>query len=274
MKKQIVGCIAMALVLTGCMAGKDVASDDGMGTAEVSAVASTDVAGESSSEESLGASKSDSVSSEPYGVYARINKEEHYEGNDVFEREFIYALHEDGTGLVRGNDDFRITWDDKNIYWEVPTEEGIESHEYKLEGNILKVKEVDGWQEYTKKPGDDPIENGDLVEFAGVYSKIENSEAEKENAKTYGDMYFSYGGMIGGGEGYPQVWPDKITKNEDGSYLCEYDNYDFEYTIYPKGVIGEKEASDPELKDKLYIKVAIKKDGETKDIVFYRSAQF
>jgi hypothetical protein len=201
-------------------------------------------------------------------------KEEHYEGNDVFEREFIYALHEDGTGLVRGNDDFRITWDDKNIYWEVPTEEGIESHEYKLEGNILKVKEVDGWQEYTKKPGDDPIENGDLVEFAGVYSKIENSEAEKENAKTYGDMYFSYGGMIGGGEGYPQVWPDKITKNEDGSYLCEYDNYDFEYIIYPKGVIGEKEASDPELKDKLYIKVAIKKDGETKDIVFYRSAQF
>ena len=41
MKKQIVACIAMALVLTGCMAGKDAASDDVMGTAEASAIAST-----------------------------------------------------------------------------------------------------------------------------------------------------------------------------------------------------------------------------------------
>lgn len=261
MKKQIVACIAMALVLTGCMAGKDAASDDVMGTAEASAIASTDVAGESSSEES------NSVSSEPYGVYSRISKE------GELEQEFIYSLREDGTGLVRCMDDFKITWDDKNIYWEVPTEEGFESHEYKLEGNILKVKEVDGWQEYTKKPGDDPIENGDLVEFAGVYRKIENSEAEKENAKTYGDMYFSYGGMIGGGEGYPQAWPDKITKNEDGSYLYEYDNYDFEYTIYPEGVIGEKEADKPDLKDKVYIRV-IKNGDEAEGILYCRYAQF
>ena len=63
------------------------------------------------------------------------------------------------------------------------------------------------------------------------------------------------------------------TKNEDGSYLCEYDNYDFEYIIYPEGVIGEKEADKPELKDKVYIR-AIKNGDEAEGILYCRYAQF
>lgn len=262
MKKQIVGCMVLALLMTGCSSGKSDVSEQ----TEAAANVSTEVA---VTESSVETAESDSVSDKPCGVYSRIEKRENYEGFEHHEREFIYSFNEDGTGMARCDVDFPIKWDDKNIYWGGQFDD--EPVEYKLEGDILKVN---GDGEYTKKPGDDLVLNGDLSKFAGVYMTTDESNSANGHGKTLGDLHFSWGGELSGSEYFPQTWPSKVTKNEDGSYLCEYDDYDFEYIIYPKGLLDEKEAGNPELKDKVYIRAIIKKDGDVKEEVYYRYAAF
>lgn len=243
MKKRAIGLLVLTIMLMGCSGAKDTAS-------------------------------AGNVSSEPYGVYARINKEENFAGQDVLEEEFLYSLHEDGTGLVRCHDDFAIEWDDKNIYWLVPSPEGREAHEYKLEGNVLKVHDADGWNEYTKKPGDDIVQNGDMTEFVGMYTATEETISTYGKEQMLPDFRFSWAGNIANGVDHIQTWPDKVTKNKDGSYLCEYDDYDFEYTVYPEGVVDKKDKDNAELKDKVYIRVVNGKGDEAKETVYYRYANF
>ena len=264
MKKKIIGCIVMALMMTGCASGNSGATDavESVSTEEVGA------ASEASSE----TAESDSVSGKPSGVYSRIEKIEHYEGNELLERECFFSFNEDGTGLMRFETACPIKWDEKNIYSDGPFEE--ETYEYKLEGDVLKIIGANGCDEYTRKPGDDLVLNGDLSKFAGVYMTTDESNSANGHGKTLGDLHFSWGGERSGSEYFPQTWPSKVTKNEDGSYLCEYDDYDFEYIIYPKGLLDEKEAGNPELKDKVYIRAIIKKDGDVKEEVYYRYAAF
>ena len=191
MKKQIIGCMVMALLMTGCSSGESDASEQ----AEAAGNVSTEVA---VAENSVEIAESDSVSGKPIGVYSRIEKREKYEGCEQHEREFIYSFNEDGTGMARCDVDFPIEWDDKNIYWGGQFDD--EPVEYKLEGDILKVNE-NGWQEYTKKPGDDPVQNGDLSAFAGVYMTTDESNSANGHGKTLGDLHFSFGGNIVGAEG-------------------------------------------------------------------------
>ena len=124
MKKRAIGLLVLTIMLMGCSGAKDTAS-------------------------------AGNVSSEPYGVYARINQEENFAGQDVLEEEFLYSLHEDGTGLVRCHDD-----------------------------------------------------------------------------------------------------------------------YDFEYTVYPEGIVDKKDKDNAELKDKVYIRVVNGKGDEAKETVYYRYANF
>ena len=257
MKKRIVYCMVMALMLTGCSKGNSGASEP----AESADSVSTEVITESSVE----ATESDSVPDEdPEGVYARICTRENYEGNDVLEREFIYCLRGDGTGIMRNDVCYQIRWADGKLYAEQCGD--VQTYEYKLEGDVLKVKEGDTWEEYTKKPGDDIVENGDLSEFAGKY------KATDESKSAYGDLRdieIDKGGMINE-DGFPSIWPSKVTKNEDGSYLCEYDNYEFEYTIYPESVIDERDASNTDLLENVYIR-AVKKGDDAMEAVYYRT---
>lgn len=267
LKKQVIEFLLLALLMTGCSSGKSDASEQ----TEAAANVSTEVA---VTESSVETAESDSVSDKPCGVYSRIEKMEHYEGNDLFELECFFSFNEDGTGLARFEVASPIEWDEKNIYLESTTGDIEETLEYKLEGDVLKIKGEYDWVDYTKKPGDDPVQNGDLSKFAGVYMATDESNSANGHGKTLGDLHFSWGGELSGSEYFPQTWPSKVTKNEDGSYLCEYDDYDFEYIIYPKGLLDEKEAGNPELKDKVYIRAIIKKDDDVKEEVYYRYAAF
>lgn len=259
MKRRTVCCMAMALMLTGCAKGNSVMAEAEESVDNVSTEVSVEMI------------ESDSVQDEdPDGVYSRICRRKNYEGNDLLEREFIYCFRGDGTGLVRNDICFPIRWADGKLYVEPCGE--IQIHEYILDGDVLKVKEGDSWEEYTKKPGGalDLVLNGDLSEFAGTYKATDESNSVYGGGKALSDIKIDIGGMIIG-DGFPQVWPSKITETANGSYLCEYDDYDLEYAIYPEGKIDEKDTSNTDLLKNVYIRV-VKKDSEDMEAVYYRTS--
>ena len=290
-KKQVVVFLILSLMMmTGC----SYSDIDLEGTVEDIQSTASDLASDLASQidETFGAKESDedsedeedkndkkddeddSTSEKPNGVYA-VNFSYEMDGNEIHV-EYFYSFKEDGTGIASFQDVVPFTWNDKEMDF------GGATKEYEIEGDVLKVKEDENeWAAYIKKEGD-YASNGDFSEFAGTYQATDAANSAYGGGEPLTLLELGAGGnLIGGGplnevNFYPSEEPEKITRNDDGSYKCEYRQQpnmeSFEYIIYPKGVIDEKDAGDDFLKDTVYIRV-IKNDGGVMDAVYYLEEQ-
>ena len=164
MKKQIIGMMALTLILGGCSFQStelseettvpteniSVESEAGSEAKEDKTEDSTaDVGGEVAAQNSEDSENKESAelvvdSEKPSGTYSRTYTEEI--GGTEVERTDTYTFNDDGTGEVSIQDTCSFTWDSKHLnmdYGEVV--------DYELNGDMLKVKEPCGWEEYTKQ---------------------------------------------------------------------------------------------------------------------------
>ena len=167
MKKRIISILALALVFTGCSfnnsdsdsdtadalasifadekdidTGADSTAAKGTSSANNSA---DDSSSKAATKDRIGAPGSDNVvGDKPAGIYSRENTEE----IDGQETKSIFSVKDDGTGSITFQDTINMTWADGVI----TTESGdTYEYEYKVDGDVLKIKEESGWQDYNKK---------------------------------------------------------------------------------------------------------------------------
>lgn len=169
MKKRIISILALALVFTGCSfnnsdsdsdtadalasifadekdidTGADSTAAKGTSSANNSA---DDSSSKAATKDRIGAPGSDNVvGDKPAGIYSRENTEE-IDGQET-KSIFSVTFKDDGTGSITFQDTINMTWADGVI----TTESGdTYEYEYKVDGDVLKIKEESGWQDYNKK---------------------------------------------------------------------------------------------------------------------------
>lgn len=340
MKKQIIGVVALALILCGCSAEDQEAAETlasaaaSMVAAESSTEASnTEAEAETSSEDktamdeddasaassgssaeaasamstgtattapttgtgsvkpardangtgttaapttALGTEQATSTNTQrPNGVYS-VTVTEDYRGK-IISYDYYYSFHSDGTGIANtcDGDIVPFTWDDKVVQLPKAT------YAYKLTGDHLRVEEPNGGADFDKKPGDDFVLNGDFSQFAGTYKATDwTIDSYGGEEKKILDLEVGLVGEISGGLTvnspftFPYGKPESVTKNADGSYHVVVDSYRVKddpdlahidmgttYDIYPKGVVAERDAGDPKMKDSVYIRVTYVEGG-------------
>lgn len=164
MKKQIIGMMALALILGGCSFQStelseettvpteniSVESEAGSEAKEDKTEDSTaDVGGEVAAQNSEDSENKESAelvvdSEKPSGTYSRTFTEEI--GGTEVECVDSYTFNDDGTGESSRQDTVSFTWDSKHINMDYG-----DTYEYEFDGEVLKVKEQFGWEEYTKQ---------------------------------------------------------------------------------------------------------------------------
>ena len=169
MKKKIISFLVLTLVLTGCSfnnSNSDSDTADALSSifadekeidtgADSTAAKDTSTANNAADDSSskaatkdrIGAPGSDNaISDKPVGIYSREYTDE-IDGQEV-KSTFSVTFNEDGTGSITFQDTGKMTWDDKVI----TTESGVTyEYEYKVDGDVLRIKEESGWQDYCKK---------------------------------------------------------------------------------------------------------------------------
>ena len=211
----------------------------------------------------------------PNGVYS-VTVTEDYRGK-IISYDYYYSFHSDGTGIANtyDGDIVPFTWDDKVVQLPKAT------YAYKLTGDHLRVEEPNGGADFDKKPGDDFVLNGDFSQFAGTYKATDwTIDSYGGEEKKILDLEVGLVGEISGGLTvnspftFPYGKPESVTKNADGSYHVVVDSYRVKddpdlahidmgttYDIYPKGVVAERDAGDPKMKDSVYIRVTYVEGG-------------
>lgn len=132
---------------------------------------------------------------------------------------------------------------------------------------------------------DDPIynalANGDYSYFAGTYKACDCYKDLYGGGKEIDDLVLQEDGIISGGGLwyspvlYPDTKPISVTKQEDGSYLCQVTYHDDKaqnyFVIYPEGVIGKNPYgnNDSLLTTAVYIQY-MKIGGGVSDIIYYK----
>ena len=152
--------------------------------------------------------------------------------------------------------------------------------------DIISSFRVAGSEDVTtedrSRPDDDLIyealQNGDFSYFAGTYMPCEIYHDGYGGGNRLPNLILQEDGVITGGlvyGTYPDTKPISVTRNEDGSYLCQVTYYSDEkqqyFLIYPEGVVGENPYSDNRsfLLDTVYIQY-MSFDGGVMDIIYYK----
>lgn len=122
------------------------------------------------------------------------------------------------------------------------------------------------------------LQKGNFSYFAGTYKACGIYDEWYGGGEHLPDLSLQKDGRITGGlvyASYPKTRPTTVTKNDDGSYLCQVtyssDTKQDYFLIYPKGVIGKNPYvdDDPFLTKTPYIQY-ISMDGDVIDIIYYK----
>lgn len=126
------------------------------------------------------------------------------------------------------------------------------------------------------------MKQGDYSYFAGTYRPCDIFHDWYGGGEKVADLVLMNNGMLKDGgmyfqeQPYPQVAPIEVTKQEDGSYLCQLTDENVSpqesYTIYPEGVVGELLYGNDEtfLRNTPYIFYLSEGDGGVFDIIYYK----
>lgn len=209
-------------------------------------------------------------------------------GSDSDESCYYYALKpksECGTDTIDANF-LTAFWYDGLLEFEVDISEKISSDEEQEVIDIISSFRVAGSEDVTtedrSKPDDDLIyealQNGDFSYFAGTYMPCEIYHDWYGGGNRLPNLILQEDGVITGGlvyGTYPDTKPISVTRNEDGSYLCQvtYNNDENQqyFLIYPEGIVGKNPYSDNRsfLLDTVYIQY-MSFDGGVMDIIYYK----
>ena len=120
------------------------------------------------------------------------------------------------------------------------------------------------------------LKEGDFSIFAGSYMATSEANNAYGGGQKLNDLILSNDGSLSGGGSYysenfyPSSKPVSVTKNEDGSYLCNITDKSY-FIIYPVGVIENREyvkENQAYLKDTVYINCVVI-DGGVLDVTYY-----
>ena len=115
-------------------------------------------------------------------------------------------------------------------------------------------------------------EDVDFSEFAGKNKANEWSNNMYGGGEALEDLELKDKGEVNCSL-FPSDVPKEITKNADGSYhvVIFYDEELSQcyYDLYPVGVVGERDASDPSLKDSVYLRITFM-DGGVMDPLYVK----
>jgi hypothetical protein len=120
--------------------------------------------------------------------------------------------------------------------------------------------------------------NGDFSYFAGTYMPCSIYDEWYGGGEKLPNLLLEENGIVTGGlvyGSYSETKPTTVTRNEDGSYLCQVsyssDASQEYFVIYPTGVIGENPYiyNDPFLTETAYIQY-FSIDGGVSDIIYYK----
>ena len=122
------------------------------------------------------------------------------------------------------------------------------------------------------------LQNGDFSCFAGTYERCAMFDDSYGGGERLPNLILQKDGTATGGMVYGlylETKPISVTRNEDGSYLCQV-SYASEFmqeyfTIYPQGVFGENPyiEKDSFFTETVYIRyIAI--DGGISDVIYYQ----
>ena len=145
-------------------------------------------------------------------------------------------------------------------------------------GNVIDTETTTAGE---AESGDDDLfaqlQRGDFSAFAGTFMPAGIYHDMYGGGQQLPDLVLHEDGTISGGLVYGSYSTEKptVSKNEDGSYLCQlfYQDEDYQeyYIIYPEGVIGPNPYiyNDPLLTSSVYIH-CFSFDGGALDIIYYR----